>query len=99
MSSNISISCGVFHTPPIDSTLRTSIVSFNLMWCILMIRSLECTRTFSTAIPGVDLAIWIYHNYFRPHMGLDGKIPAEVCGIEIKGDNKGITIIQNASKK
>ncbi|MCV0401961.1 MAG: IS6 family transposase [Nitrosopumilus sp.] len=41
----------------------------------------------------------IYHNYFRPHMGLDGKTPAEACGIEIKGDNKWITVIQNASKK
>ena len=41
----------------------------------------------------------IYHNYVRPHMGLDGKTPAEVCGIEIKGDNKWITVIQNAKKK
>jgi len=41
----------------------------------------------------------IYHNYFRPHISLDGKTPAEVCGIEIKGDNKWITVIQNAKKK
>jgi transposase-like protein len=41
----------------------------------------------------------LYHNYFRPHMGLDGKTPAEACGIEIKGDNKWITVIQNAKKK
>ena len=40
----------------------------------------------------------IYHNYFRPHMGLNGKTPAEACGIEIKGDNKWITVIQNAKK-
>jgi len=40
-----------------------------------------------------------HHNYFRLHMGLKGKTPAEVCGIEIKGDNKWITVIQNASKK
>jgi len=32
-------------------------------------------------------------------MGLKGKTPAEACGIEIKGDNKWITVIQNASKK
>ena len=31
-------------------------------------------------------------------MGLDGKTPAEACGIEINGDNKWITLIQNASK-
>jgi hypothetical protein len=31
-------------------------------------------------------------------MSLEGKIPAEACGIEINGDNKWITVIQNASK-
>ena len=32
-------------------------------------------------------------------MGLDGKTPAEACGIEIKGNNKWITIIQNAQQR
>jgi len=32
-------------------------------------------------------------------MSLDGKTPAEKCGIEIKGKNKWITLIQNASEK
>ena len=41
----------------------------------------------------------LYHNYIRPHMGLDGKTPAEVCGIEIKGKDKWKTLIQNASSK
>jgi hypothetical protein len=41
----------------------------------------------------------MYHNYLRPHMALDNKTPAQACGIEIKGDNKWITLIQNASKK
>jgi transposase-like protein len=41
----------------------------------------------------------IYHNYIRPHEALDGKTPAEACGIEVKGDNKWKTLIQNASKK
>jgi len=41
----------------------------------------------------------IFHNYIRPHTALKGKTPAEVAGIEIKGKNKWITIIQNASKK
>ena len=41
----------------------------------------------------------MYHNYLRPHMGLDGKTPAEKCGIKIEGDNKWITLIQNASNK
>jgi putative transposase len=38
----------------------------------------------------------IYHNYL-PHIGLDGKTPSEACGIKISGDNKWITLIQNAS--
>lgn len=41
----------------------------------------------------------IYHNYIRPHESLDGKTPSQACGIEIKGDNKWITLIQNASQK
>lgn len=41
----------------------------------------------------------LYHNYLRPHMALDGKTPAEKCGIKIEGDNKWLTLIQNASQK
>jgi len=40
----------------------------------------------------------IYHNYLRPHEGLNGETPAEACGIEVKGENKWITLIQNAGK-
>jgi hypothetical protein len=40
----------------------------------------------------------IYHNYVRPHLSLDGKTPAEACGIIVEGKNKWKTIIQNASK-
>ncbi|MDE1819079.1 MAG: DDE-type integrase/transposase/recombinase [Thaumarchaeota archaeon] len=41
----------------------------------------------------------MYHNYLRPHMALDGQTPAEKCGIKIEGNNKWITLIQNASKE
>lgn len=41
----------------------------------------------------------IYHNYFRPHEGLDGKTPSEACGITIEGDNKWLTVIQNAKNR
>ena len=41
----------------------------------------------------------IYHNYVRSHMDLDGKTPVEACGIEIQGDNKWKTLIQNAKMK
>lgn len=40
----------------------------------------------------------IYHNYFRPHMGLGGKTPAEAAGIKIEGENPWVTAIQNAAK-
>jgi putative transposase len=39
----------------------------------------------------------IYHNYMRPHEGLNGKTPAEVSGIKVEGENKWKTIIENAS--
>jgi putative transposase len=41
----------------------------------------------------------IYHNYVRPHEALEGKTPAEACGIKVEGENKWITLIQNASKE
>jgi transposase-like protein len=40
----------------------------------------------------------IYHNYIRPHEGLKGKTPAEACGITVQGNNKWLTLIQNASQ-
>ncbi len=40
----------------------------------------------------------IFHNYIREHEGLNGKTPAEACGIKIEGQNKWKTLIQNASK-
>ncbi len=41
----------------------------------------------------------LYHNYFRPHEALEGKTPAEACGIKIEGENKWKTLIENASRK
>jgi len=41
----------------------------------------------------------LFHNYIRPHMALKGKTPAEAAGIEVKGKDKWLTIIQNASRK
>jgi putative transposase len=40
----------------------------------------------------------IYHNYIREHQSLNGKTPAELCGIKVEGNNKWITLIQNATK-
>lgn len=41
----------------------------------------------------------IYHNYFRPHEALNGKTPAEKCGIIIEGEDRWKTVIENASRK
>jgi putative transposase len=41
----------------------------------------------------------LFHNYIRPHMGLEGSTPAERAGIRVEGKDKWLTLIQNASKK
>jgi transposase-like protein len=41
----------------------------------------------------------LFHNWIRPHEGLEGKTPSEACGIKVEGQNKWITLIQNASTK
>lgn len=40
----------------------------------------------------------IYHNYIREHQGIGNLTPAEKCGIKIDGDNKWVTLIQNAKR-
>ena len=40
----------------------------------------------------------LYHNFIRPHEGLDGDTPADRAGIKVEGSNKWLTLIQNASK-
>ncbi|MGI0070227.1 MAG: hypothetical protein ACREAN_08240, partial [Nitrosopumilaceae archaeon] len=39
----------------------------------------------------------IFHNFIRPHDGLNGKTPAEVAGIKVEGENKWLTLIQKAT--
>ena len=55
-------------------------------------------RSLKTADSPILTGLQIHHNFVRPHMGLENKTPAEKAGIEVKGDNKWLTIIQNASK-
>jgi transposase-like protein len=38
----------------------------------------------------------IYHNFVRPHEGLNGDTPARRAGIEVEGVDKFMTLIQNA---
>ena len=37
-------------------------------------------------------------DFIRSHMALDGKTPSDMAGIKIEGNNKWITLIQNASQ-
>lgn len=39
----------------------------------------------------------LYHNYVRPHEALKGKTPSEIAGITVEGNDKFMTLIQNAS--
>ncbi len=39
----------------------------------------------------------IYHNFIRPHSALKGRTPADLAGIKVLGDDKWLTLIQNAS--
>ena len=55
-------------------------------------RGLKTKRT--TILRGYQL----YHNFIRPHEALNGKTPSEACGITIEGQNKWLTLIQNAQK-
>ncbi|MGA2628534.1 MAG: hypothetical protein ABSF63_15900 [Candidatus Bathyarchaeia archaeon] len=40
----------------------------------------------------------LFHDYIRPHMALNGQTPSEKAWITIKGKDKWMTIIQNASQ-
>jgi len=41
----------------------------------------------------------IFHNYVRPNEGIDGHTPSELAGIQVNGENRWMTIIQNASRQ
>jgi hypothetical protein len=58
-----------------------------------VMRTLE--RTDTAILAGMQ----IYHNYVRPHEALNGKTPSEAAGIKVEGENKWLSLIQNASKQ
>jgi len=39
----------------------------------------------------------IFHNHVRPDMALDHKTPGQMARIEVRGEDKWLTLIQNAS--
>jgi transposase-like protein len=53
-------------------------------------------RSLKTQDSPILKGLQIYHNFFRPHMALEGKTPGEAAGIVIEGENPWITLIQNA---
>jgi transposase-like protein len=55
-------------------------------------------RSLKTQDSPILKGMQIHHNFIRPHSGLDGQTPAAKAGIEVKGENKWLTIIQNASR-
>jgi transposase-like protein len=54
-------------------------------------------RTLERPDTAILTGMQIYHNYVRPHEALDGKTPADAAGIEVRGKDKWLTLIQNAS--
>ncbi len=53
-------------------------------------------RTLEKSDTPILTGMQIFHNYMRPHMALSGRTPAEACGIKVAGENKWLTLIQNA---
>jgi transposase-like protein len=58
----------------------------------------KVTRNLKTIDTPILSGMQIYHNFIRPHMALDGQTPADKAGISVKGKNRWLTIIQNASR-
>lgn len=56
-------------------------------------------RTLENPDTAILAGMQIYHNYVRPHEALKGKPQAEAAGIKIEGENKWLTIIQNATRR
>jgi transposase-like protein len=54
-------------------------------------------RGIKTKVSPVLKGYQLYHNYIRPHEALKGKTPSEAAGITVEGNDKWMTIIQNAS--
>jgi hypothetical protein len=55
-------------------------------------------RTLEKSDTPILAGMQIYHNYVRPHEALNGQTPSEAAGIKVVGENKWLTLIQNASQ-
>jgi transposase-like protein len=59
----------------------------------------RCMRTLEKADTPILTGMQIYHNYVRPHEALNGRTPSEAAGIKVDGENKWLTLIQNAKRQ
>jgi transposase-like protein len=56
-------------------------------------------RSLKSADTPILTGMQIFHNYVRGHESLAGRTPSDVAGIHVQGENKWLTLIQNASKR
>jgi putative transposase len=40
----------------------------------------------------------LFHNCVKPHESLGGRTPSEAAGVKVEGENKWITLLQNAKR-
>jgi len=59
----------------------------------------KVTRNLKKSDTPILSGMQIFHNYVRPHMALEGRTPSEAAGIQVKGQDKWLTLIQDASRK
>ena len=80
--------------------MRPNVVMIDLHasknWCIGFLQCSHDTFTIS------DLAVEAFHHVvlnftMRAHMALKGRTPAEAAGIQVLGEDKWLTLIQNAA--
>jgi putative transposase len=57
----------------------------------------KVTRNLKTEDSPILAGLQIYHNYVRGHMGLNGRTTADLAGIRVNGEDKWLTLIQNAA--
>jgi transposase-like protein len=59
----------------------------------------KVTRNLKEQAPLIVEGLRNYYNLIRPNQALNNKTPAEKCGIKVEGQNKWLTLIQNANRK
>ena len=58
----------------------------------------EVMRGIKTMDTPILKGMQIFHNFIKPHEGLQGRTPAEAAGIVVTGSDRWMTLIQNASR-